>query len=122
MSRSLPRAVAHERARALGFTSNTERVAAKRAGFVSPERYREALAAGDAAPMPTPPTRTYPFAPLSRWTIEHMHAVSGVSRHTLHRAQERGLSTYQADRIAQALGLHPCSIWLDWLAGEADER
>lgn len=42
-------------------------------------------------------------------------AVLGVSRVNVQRWRKCGLDHWAADRMAIALGLHPCEIWPEWL-------
>lgn len=39
----------------------------------------------------------------------------GISSRTWHRWAHEGLGFWRADEIAVSLGVHPMTIWLDWL-------
>jgi len=41
--------------------------------------------------------------------------LTGITKRTLHRSFERGLTDNTADRAAIGLGLHPITIWPHWI-------
>lgn len=70
--------------------------------------------------MTRPASHRFPLAPL-RDAYERqgrlpgqIHAALGITKRTLYKWRERGLSDRQADHAAVALGLHPSNVWHDW--------
>ena len=62
--------------------------------------------------------RPYSLAPLRRVhpiSAGQMAELVGVSRRTICRWQNSGLTETQADRAACALGTHPALVWPQWL-------
>ncbi len=47
-------------------------------------------------------------------TAEPVTEALGVSRSTVSRMLRRGVTAYQADALAVALGRHPCEVWPEW--------
>jgi lambda repressor-like predicted transcriptional regulator len=56
--------------------------------------------------------------PGAEWTLQSpldMVAVTvGVARSTIYKWRRSGLTLFQADRVAIALGVHPSTLWPDW--------
>jgi lambda repressor-like predicted transcriptional regulator len=50
--------------------------------------------------------------------------LTGINRHTLYNYIRHGLSVWQADDIAVALGVHPSAIWPRWyeITGNLDQE
>ena len=46
--------------------------------------------------------------------VAYIADVCGVNRMTVYRWRNQGLSTFQADRAAVAVGFHPLNVWPDW--------
>lgn len=64
-----------------------------------------------------PPYGRLPFDPIGKWialgTDNEFGRRVGVTRSVVQSFKIRGLSPYQADRIAVALNIHPILIWGD---------
>jgi hypothetical protein len=58
------------------------------------------------------------LAPLQDALGHPTHAMiaelAGVKRATVAQWTQRGLSAFQADRVAVAVGMHPAEVWADW--------
>lgn len=85
-----------------------------------------------------PPGPRFPFEPVDRlldarfgmrhasnrgwhtrgewWTDADAGEVFGVTGQVVQAWRVRGLSLDQSDRVACALGRHPCEVWPDWSA------
>jgi len=65
------------------------------------------------------PTLYWPIQPLFRAADTNQFLelayLTGVSVRTLHRSFDRGLTDDTADRAAIAIGLHPITIWPNWI-------
>lgn len=71
----------------------------------------EALAGGDADIRKR---ANIPITNDGTVLVAYIAHVCGVNRITVYRWRDTGLSTYQADRAAVAVGLHPLNVWPDW--------
>jgi lambda repressor-like predicted transcriptional regulator len=65
------------------------------------------------APMPRP----FAVAPLLALTATSLAALgrrAGLSGSTIAQARSRGLTVWEADRLACLAGFHPALVWPDW--------
>ena len=62
--------------------------------------------------------RRFPLAPLlvadKVDTYGELGDLLGITRRSVQRYADEGISLYGADRLACRLGMHPCLVWPEW--------